>query len=344
MDPVMGLRPLMSALSPAGRRARLSILIFHRVLLQPDPLLPGDPDAERFRWQMRVLARHFNPLPLDEAVTRLRSGTLPSRAVCVTFDDGYADNASVALPILRETGVPATFFIATGYLDGGRMFNDTVIETVRRLPDGPQTLGGFVDEPVKLESAADRQALIQQLVRGIKYLPPQERERRAAALAEAAGVELPDDLMMRSRDVKALAAAGMTVGAHTVSHPILASLDAAQAREEIAESRRRLESLLGRAVTLFAYPNGRPDTDYRAEHAVQVQELGFEAAVSTAPGAATMGDDPYQLPRFTPWDRTPFRYALRLTRNLMSPRSARATQAQASVSSAAAAGAQGGNG
>ena len=85
---------------------------------------------------MRVLARYFRPCGLAEGLRQLRDGGLPPRSVAVTFDDGYADNARIALPILREARVPATFFIATSYLDGGRMWNDTVIEAVRRLAPG----------------------------------------------------------------------------------------------------------------------------------------------------------------------------------------------------------------
>ena len=119
-------------LSPGGAQARLSILIFHRVLPGPDPLQPDVPEAQRFEQILRWVARWFQVLPLDEAVARLAARTLPARAVAITFDDGYADNATVALPVLKRVGFPATFFIATSFLDGGRMWNDTVIESVAR--------------------------------------------------------------------------------------------------------------------------------------------------------------------------------------------------------------------
>ena len=80
-----------------------------------------------FEAQMRVVAENFVPLPLSEAVDRLMIGELPPRAACVTFDDGYIDNVELALPILQSHGLSATFFVATGYLDGGWMWNDKVI-------------------------------------------------------------------------------------------------------------------------------------------------------------------------------------------------------------------------
>ena len=88
------LRPLLGALSPAGRQARLSTLIFHRVTAQPDPLFPGEVDALRFDAICGWVRRWANVLPLDEAVQRLAEGSLPARAMCFTFDDGYAESVS----------------------------------------------------------------------------------------------------------------------------------------------------------------------------------------------------------------------------------------------------------
>jgi len=84
---------------------------------------------------------------------------------------------------------------------------------------------------------------------------------------------------------------------------------------EIRASKRRLEEITGKPVTLFAYPNGKPSRDYRREHVGMAREMGFEAAVTTAWGVAHAASDPYQLPRFTPWDRTPGRFVLRLFHN-----------------------------
>src|SRR5512147_2526205 len=122
----------LSLISPAGPTARLSILIFHRVLPKHDPLNPDEPDAAEFEQRLRWVKSWFHVLPLGEAVGRLRDGRLPARALSITFDDGYADNEEVAAPILERLGLSATFFIATGYLDGGCMWNDRVIEALRR--------------------------------------------------------------------------------------------------------------------------------------------------------------------------------------------------------------------
>ena len=111
---------------------KLSILIFHRVLPETDPLFPDEPDARRFDQMMGWVKTWFNVMPLDAAVNALKKRNLPARAMAITFDDGYADNRTIALPILKRHGLSATFFIATGYLNGGRMWNDTVIESIRK--------------------------------------------------------------------------------------------------------------------------------------------------------------------------------------------------------------------
>ena len=102
-----------------------------------------------------------------------------------------------------------------------------------------------------------------------------------------------------------------------MSHPILAKLSTREATDEIERSRDVLEALLGEKVGLFAYPNGKPGTDYLPDvHPAIVRELGFEAAVSTRWAAARRGDDIFQIPRFTPWDRGQLKFGLRLLRNL----------------------------
>lgn len=303
-----------------GDRSRLSILIYHRVLPGPDALNNWDPTAAEFEGQIRALSRFFTPLPLGEAVERLREGTLPAHAACVSFDDGYRDNVDVALPILRRHGVPATFFIATGYLNGGRMWNDTVIESIRRCEAAALDLTTSGLGVVPLSTTELRRKAIDQILAALKHLPGDEREAKVAAIEAIAATTLPSDLMMRDQDVRALRAAGMEIGAHTATHPILTRLAPAEARREIDQSRERLTAIIGEPVSLFAYPNGKPGQDYAAEHVRMVRDAGFSAAVSTAWGVASTDSDLFQLPRFTPWDRRPARFALRLLLNRRNPR------------------------
>jgi peptidoglycan/xylan/chitin deacetylase (PgdA/CDA1 family) len=312
-------KTLFDLLSPAGVKARLSILIFHRVLPVPDPIFPGEVDAARFDTLCRWIKSWQHVLPLDEAIAQLRAGSLPARACAITFDDGYADNHDVALPILQRHGLTATFFIATGFLNGGRMWNDTVIESVRRSPlpalDLSTVLGpGF--EALPIVGADAKRSAIEAIIGRIKYLPVLERAGLVDRIAEKAQADLPDDLMMTSAQVQAMRRAGMQIGAHTVSHPILARLSAQEAREEIGQSKQFLENLLNERIGLFAYPNGKPETDYNAQSVTIAREIGFDAAVATQWGAARSSSDLFQIPRFTPWDQGKLRFGARLASNL----------------------------
>lgn len=309
-------RFLLRLLSPGGSTG-LSILIYHRVLPQRDPIFPGEVDRHDFLRQLRLLKSCFNVLPLLDAVRLARQGKLPPRAACITFDDGYADNAEVALPLLQQAGLHATFFIASGFLNGGRMWNDTVIEAVRRCPAGTLDLDVLGLGRYALDGPDSRHHAIVALIRQLKYLPMTERLAQVSRLADCVGQALPDDLMMDTAQLLRLRDAGMGIGAHTVNHPILTSLPVAEARQEIMQGRAELEHLLAQPVPLFAYPNGKPGEDYGPEHVAMVREIGFEAAVSTAWGRARDAIDYFQLPRFTPWDRSDARFMLRLARNLM---------------------------
>lgn len=292
-------------------------MIFHRVLRQPDPLFPGEPDAARFDAQLSLLKRWFIVLPLPDAIHGLREGRLPPRPLAITFDDGYADNCTVALPILQRHEVRAAFFIATDYLDGGRMWNDTVIEAVRGCSRPVLDLTDLELGAHPLGALQEKSQAIAAILGRLKYMPQDKREAKAAALAAYCAVALPDRLMLSSDQLRQLHKAGMTIGAHTASHPILASLPDERARSDIVRGKDWLERAIGEPVRFFAFPNGSPGRDYRAAHVRMVRELGFEAAFSTAIGTADARCDLFQIPRFRPWGRTTTRYGLRLVQNMV---------------------------
>ncbi|MET3133196.1 peptidoglycan/xylan/chitin deacetylase (PgdA/CDA1 family) [Oxalobacteraceae bacterium GrIS 1.11] len=294
----------------------LSILIYHQVPARPDPLFPDLPDGKLFERHLRLLKRFFQPMPLGEAVRRLRDGSLPPRAACITFDDGYADNAEVALPLLQKHGLSACFFIATGYLDGGRMWNDSVIERVRHAAGADLDLSACGLGRFPIGSPALKRAAIAALLGRLKYLPFERRQSIAKHMQAGPDGSGP---MMRAEQVRRLHSAGMEIGAHTALHPILSSLSDQVARAEIAHGKLTLENMIDAPLTLFAYPNGRAGQDYGPRHVEIVKALGFHAAVATDPGVARAGADLYQLPRFTPWDRSGIRFLLRMGQNMFSP-------------------------
>ncbi len=303
-----------TAVIPFAKRS-LSILNYHGVEEKPDPLFPDAIDSNTFKWHMDLLQRYCNVLSIEKAIKLLKEGRLPPCAACITFDDGYANNYEVALPILKSHGLVATFFIASGFLDGGRMWNDTLIEAIRGSKKEELDLQKLGLGIVPISTRTERLEAISHLLTALKHRDPVERLDKIEAIANISETMLPEGLMMTSEQVKALSEAGMGVGGHTVKHPILASVSVDEARQEISDGKAQLEALTGTPVRVFAYPNGKAGKDYTRAHADLVKELDFIGAVTTERGVATQNTDHYQLPRFTPWDRTPGRFLLRLALN-----------------------------
>ena len=286
-----------------GRTSRLPIIVHHRVLERPDPLLPDTIDARALDEHFEMLARLFTVLPLDEAVEMAAEGTLPRRAVSITFDDGYRDNIDVALPILKKHRLTATVYLASSFLDGGRMFCDTAIECARRLPTGEVDLSAFGLGRREVSDVPSRIRVGSEINNAVKYRPLAEREALCERIEALVDEPLPDDLMMTSDQVTRSSREGITFGGHTVNHPNLAGLDAETARREIVHNREAITSLTGKAPRSFAYPFGKPGTNYTTSTMALVREAGYTSAVSMSWGVATVDAQRFQLPRFGPAER-----------------------------------------
>lgn len=308
-----GLKHLATLASGLGKQKKLFILIYHRVLDEPDFMRPGEVDKYAFTWQMALLSRYFNVLSLDDALQRLQSDTLPPRAVTITFDDGYADNHANALPILKSHGLMATFFIASGYLNGGRMWNDSVIEAIRSMPQPQLDLSAIGLGRYALATPAEKAASAQQILTKIKHLAPEQRAECTRYIEQQAAY-LPDDLMLSTGQLVQLQQNGMEIGGHTVTHPIMAKLSDAEVQRELTENKQFLEQLLGGQVRYFAYPNGKTGQDYLPGQSALVKACGYQAALTTDWGVANNTSEVWQLPRFTPWDKSPIKFMVRMIR------------------------------
>ena len=296
-------------------RPTLAVLIYHRVLRERDPLRPYEVDRRVFERQLRMLTRWYTVLDLHDAINRLVAGTLPWRSVAISFDDGYRDNYEVAMPLLRRYRVPATFFVATGYTGGKTMFNDLVIEAVGACGSDSIEVPAL-GETVRIgESPDERCSALAGLLERVKYLPPDERRECAQRLAHDNGVDPNLRLMMTAEEIREMRRSGMSIGAHTVTHPILARMDEMSAQSEIVNSKSVLEDLLGEEVPGFAYPNGRPDRDFGQRDVEIVRKAGFRFAVTTRWAAANAGDDRYQVPRISLGTRTGARPALSILKS-----------------------------
>jgi len=307
-----GLKRIATLKSRISKQNQLFILIYHRVLDAPDFMRPWEVDKQQFSWQMELLATHFNALPLHDDLQQLKNNTLPSLAVAITFDDGYADNLLNAAPILKKHNLNATFFIASGYLDGGRMWNDTVIETIRTTTTKTLDLTAIGLGCFDISTPDQKSLAAQKILQKVKYLDPLKRQACAHHITGLSKEDLPNNLMLTTEQLRHLQQSGMEIGGHTVTHPILANLNEAEAKWEILENKQTLETLLGASIRYFAYPNGKPIQDYSPEQIGLVKQSGYLSALSTQAGVANKRSDLWQLPRFTPWDKSPITFMTRM--------------------------------
>lgn len=297
-----------------GPRAALPILMYHRVLDRPDPLQGELHLARVMDTQFRTLRQFFKVLPLDEAAEMLTAGKLPARAVCITFDDGYRDNHDLALPMLQRHGLTATFYVASSYLNGGLIFHDVLIETIRHAPTGILDLGIDGLDRLHISDMASRVAAIEHLMGAMKYLPPLQRQQLSERLLDSLGPNAPRSLMMSDEQVRAMSRSGMSIGGHTAHHVILSKLSPEAAREEIVANRQTLTGLINKPLVSFAYPNGKPGMDYDDTHVQLVRELGYRNAVSTHSAVGTQQANILELPRFVLNETTPIGVILRMLR------------------------------
>jgi len=309
------MRPIVRVVDTLTGPARLQVLIFHRVLPEADRVYPGQPDARTFERILGNLKRMYRVLPLGDALDRLREGRLQHGCAALTFDDGYADNFRVALPLLKKHDVPATIYVATRYLDGGIMFNDIIWEACRSTPLESVDLDLVGLGHRQLATSAQRRQCASDVIMAIEYLGLEERDRRAHAVASLLRAVLPTDLMMTSEEVANLPGELITVGAHTHSHPILTRLPDHAAAQDIDLGRQRLQAITGQPVEHFAYPNGKPGDDYDARHVAMIKNQSFKSAVSTVSGVHVGTGDFFQIPRYTPWRVDGLRFGMMMLRN-----------------------------
>ncbi len=324
------------------------ILLYHRVAAPPQDAHLLCVPPPRFREHLDVVCQLARPLSLGELTQRMEAGTLPPRAITITFDDGYADNLLSAKPELERYGVPATVFVTSGYVGAQREFWwDQVERLFLETPELPSelyvelvgtrrtlSLGGAARwteadiaryrgwNVLDAETPTERHHAFRQALEELRPLPDLVRRRALARLfvqASAPSKPRPSHRALDPGELRALADGSLVeVGAHSVTHAKLSALAPDDQRVEIAASKARLEDLIGRPVTSFAYPFGSP-ADYTRDTVAIVREEGFRAACSNFPGVVTTGSAPFELPRIMMMNWPPHELARRLEEMFAQP-------------------------
>jgi peptidoglycan/xylan/chitin deacetylase (PgdA/CDA1 family) len=275
-------------------RRSLRILMYHR--------FTSSADLER---QCAHLRAHYVPVSLSQVADARNGGApLPERAIAVTVDDGYRDFHDIAFPVFARYQIPATIFVVSRFLDGDfwlwgdrvkYCFRHTPLEQVRfELRGGQVVEYSLSDDRVRARAAGD-------LKERAKRMPSSDCEALVEGLPAALKVEIPprppgEFAAMTWEEARRVAAGGMEVGAHTVTHAILSGLASRQELDaEIAGSRDRIQGCLDRPVRHFCYPNGRMRDIGPALDAVR--QAGFDTAVTTETGVNAADADLHLLRR-----------------------------------------------
>jgi peptidoglycan/xylan/chitin deacetylase (PgdA/CDA1 family) len=280
----------------------LLALTYHRVVPRPPDVTDHPVNtlfADEFEQQMRFVARRYHVITGEELRAVLASEReMPRNALAITFDDGYENNYSCALPILREIGLRAFFFVTTNLIGHPErsLWFDRLDKLLAEVP-----VQAFLNAVGRLEPSLQRGSL-RELRGQLKRLPNATQSRILDELERQFSVVAPAIAdpglcrLMTWEQVRSLQAAGMTIGSHTTNHQILSAAEAEAVRAEVTVSREHIERETGVPCWTFAYPNGQR-ADFREADERAVAEAGYSCAFTQMPGSISARTPRYCLPR-----------------------------------------------
>lgn len=266
--------------------------------------------AADFRRQLLWLKRHYTVVPLAEVETVIRTGAKRRGLAAITIDDGYENNLTVAWPILRDLGLPATVFVTVDVVERQRPYDHDRVELAVRCTDRPLVELGLNGDrrSFRLDSTASRGAAIYSIKAWLSTVPGEYAiELRDQLFSQC----WQDEFLKRFRvayqpmnwsQVCELAGHGVEIASHTMTHPHLSRISDDRIRDELIESRRVLEARTGRAVTRISYPHG--SFDGRTERIAA--EAGYTSAYTSRAWINGNRPSPFAIPRISVSAGAPF--------------------------------------
>ena len=291
-----------------------AVLLYHRVNPDRDPFFPSV-RSDVFDAQMGYLAKHYRVLSLTKILERLARGDgVEPCTVAITFDDGYRDNFLHAHRILRRYGLPATLFVAAGYLNSNSiMWNDQLSAAFKNTKRTETTFEtGDERWVLPLRSTNDRLNSLNQLIEFMKKLSEDEKKAKCDSVINELGTaESSERLMLNWDELRRMNSEGWDIGSHTINHVILTRISQAAALVELKESREMLENNLDNPVSLLAYPNGK-SSDFSTEIKSMARATGYRGGMTTIEGFNRNGVDLFEVRRFSPWEEDLPSFAVKL--------------------------------
>lgn len=280
-------------------------MLYHRVenLSEDFNMLAVSP--QNFQDHMEYLSENYNIIRLDDVDTN-EIYDQEKDSVIITFDDGYYDWVCNALPVLKKYHIPATMFITTGNIGTDREFwTDSLHRTIlasKNHKDFFHLESDYFDTQWSTRTLKERVELYQYLRRLFQISTLKEKEEYLQRLFRWSGCSesgRADRRSLTKEEIQILASEdGISIGAHTITHPSLKWLTKEEQEYEISESKKYLEEATNKEITLFSYPFGTGD-DFTEVTVSILREMGFEKAVAGYPGKVCPESDLFKLPRYT---------------------------------------------
>lgn len=271
---------------------RFTILMYHRLHAEhggPEYIYQGNvgPTVKVFERQMRYLKTHYNVIAFDRLIDCLKEGEpIPPNSVIITFDDGYKDIYTLAFPILKSYGLPATVFLATGHIGtNDLLWYDRIAYIVHHTRKNCITVDGL---NLPLMNPQDKLVATERLVQLLSSVSGKMEWPLTAELQDAFNVGFDNcaiNFGLSWDEVREMALHDITFGSHTVNHPFLTRVSRETAHAEIMDSKRTIEREIQRPVRVFAYPHG----DFNEETLSIVETCGLEAACTCSYGSNNSG-------------------------------------------------------
>jgi peptidoglycan/xylan/chitin deacetylase (PgdA/CDA1 family)/SAM-dependent methyltransferase len=299
-EPILDHRAHIRRSLSGSKRASAAVLLYHRVALPASDIHKLAVTPSEFREQISYLYKHYHPMPLHELAWAARDGKIPAGAIAITFDDGYLDSSMEASVVLSEFGVPATFFLTTDRLDDEYEFWWDILEQTLLLPhtipgelslDLPGGMRRFV-----IRTAAERLTVHHEIYTAIAGVSAEVRDEIIGVIRRWSGLTCidPAERRMNRAEIASIAQRlGHSIGAHSVRHLMLPMQSPEVQREEIEQSKRDLEAIIGASISVFAYPFGAWSNMTRDI----VRAAGFKVALACDDGVVPHHPDLLALPR-----------------------------------------------
>ena len=289
---------------------KVLILAYHGITDRQYKIAPWTQIHLRlFKQQMRYIKRRYTVISLKDAVDSIRYGKdLPQNSVVITFDDGYRNNLTTALPVLEKFRIPATIFVTAGYVGSSKILpsDEVYITLLNSKKIGPINIPEMGLGPLFIDTPENLLDTCLTVDKNLKKFPAKSQVRLLSILRRIFGYNLEGDFgliedcrLLSWDDIRVLLKKDfIQIGAHTVSHEILTNVSHEEARREIIDSKSVIEEKLNCRISMFAYPNGTA-ADYDDNHIEHLKENGFICGMTTIPKLNNAFDNPYHLGRFS---------------------------------------------